>query len=92
MEALGFKGKVHFIRNNVDHYTGATFGCHENYSLERKAPLHEKNVILSVRTADRPRVSEDKRIEIEVRDVGGPATVQTVWQGLVAELLGPEKE
>jgi proteasome accessory factor A len=45
VEALGLKGKVHFIRNNVDHYTGATFGCHENYSLERKAPLHEKNVM-----------------------------------------------
>jgi proteasome accessory factor A len=44
-QALGLKGKVHFIRNNVDHYTGATFGCHENYSLERKAPLHEKNVL-----------------------------------------------
>src|SRR5438093_3843191 len=45
VQALGLKGKVHFIRNNVDHYTGATFGCHENYSLERKAPLHEKNVM-----------------------------------------------
>ena len=44
VEALGFKGTVHFIRNNVDHYTGATFGCHENYSLNRRAPLHEKNV------------------------------------------------
>jgi len=43
--ALGLKGKVQFIRNNIDHYTGATFGCHENYSLERKAPLHEKNVM-----------------------------------------------
>ena len=45
VQSLGLKGKVHFIRNNVDHYTGATFGCHENYSLERKAPLHEKNVM-----------------------------------------------
>src|SRR5688572_11708149 len=45
VQALGLKGKVHFIRNNIDHYTGATFGCHENYSLERKAPLHEKNVL-----------------------------------------------
>jgi len=45
VQALGLKGKVHFIRNNIDHYTGATFGCHENYSLERKAPLHEKNVM-----------------------------------------------
>ena len=43
--ALGLKDRVSFIRNNVDHYTGATFGCHENYSLERRAPLHEKNVL-----------------------------------------------
>jgi hypothetical protein len=45
VQALGLKGKVRFIRNNIDHYTGATFGCHENYSLERQAPLHEKNVL-----------------------------------------------
>ena len=45
VQALGLKGKVHFIRNNIDHYTGATFGCHENYSLERKSPLHERNVM-----------------------------------------------
>src|SRR4030095_13697910 len=43
--ALGLKERVSFIRNNVDHYTGATFGCHENYSLERRAPLHERNVL-----------------------------------------------
>lgn len=42
---LGLKGKVHFIRNNIDHYTGATFGCHENYSLSRRAPLDERNVL-----------------------------------------------
>jgi proteasome accessory factor A len=45
VQALGLKGTVHFIRNNVDHYSGATFGCHENYSLERKSPLHERNVM-----------------------------------------------
>lgn len=45
VQALGLQGKVQFIRNNIDHYTGATFGCHENYSLERKAPLHEQNVL-----------------------------------------------
>ena len=45
VQTLDLKGKVHFIRNNIDHYTGATFGCHENYSLERKAPLHERNVM-----------------------------------------------
>lgn len=45
VRALRLQEKVSFIRNNVDHYTGATFGCHENYSLDRKAPLHEKNVL-----------------------------------------------
>jgi proteasome accessory factor A len=45
VEALKLEEKISFIRNNVDHYTGATFGCHENYSLDRKAPLHEKNVL-----------------------------------------------
>ncbi len=32
------------MRNNVDHYTGATFGCHENYLIARSSPLTEKNV------------------------------------------------
>jgi proteasome accessory factor A len=45
VRTLKLEDKVSFIRNNVDHYTGATFGCHENYSLDRKAPLHEKNVL-----------------------------------------------
>ena len=45
VRSLKLEEKVSFIRNNVDHYTGATFGCHENYSLDRKAPLHERNVL-----------------------------------------------
>jgi proteasome accessory factor A len=45
VRGLGLEGMVHFIRNNVDHHNGATFGCHENYSLGRKSPLHEKNVL-----------------------------------------------
>src|SRR6185503_1832100 len=45
VRALRLEKVISFIRNNVDHYTGATFGCHENYSLDRKAPLHEKNVL-----------------------------------------------
>lgn len=45
VEALHLESNVSFIRNNIDHYTGATFGCHENYSLDRKAPLHERNVL-----------------------------------------------
>jgi hypothetical protein len=50
VQALALEDSVSFIRNNIDHYTGATFGCHENYSLNRKAPLNEKNVLLSFLT------------------------------------------
>lgn len=42
---LGLAQRVNFIRNNIDHHTGATFGCHENYSLLRRAPLDEENVL-----------------------------------------------
>ena len=35
--ALGVGDQVSFIKNNVDHYTGATFGCHENYLMKREA-------------------------------------------------------
>lgn len=44
VHALGLGDAVSFIRNNIDHHTGATFGCHENYSLLRTAPLRLENV------------------------------------------------
>jgi len=44
VKALGLDESVSFIRNNVDHHTGATFGCHENYSMLRNAPLTVANV------------------------------------------------
>jgi proteasome accessory factor A len=37
LTALGAAGRVSFIKNNVDHHTGATFGCHENYLMKREA-------------------------------------------------------
>lgn len=43
VHALGLDGKVSFIRNNIDHYTGATFGCHENYSIERTDAVTKRN-------------------------------------------------
>ncbi len=43
LRALDLDGKVSFIRNNIDHYTGATFGCHENYSLERTDAVTKRN-------------------------------------------------
>jgi proteasome accessory factor A len=42
---LRISDQVGFIRNNVDHYSGATFGCHENYLVRRSAPLTEGNVL-----------------------------------------------
>lgn len=44
IKALGLEGTVSFIRNNIDHHTGATFGCHENYSLPRTAPLSVSHI------------------------------------------------
>jgi hypothetical protein len=41
--ALGEMGageSVSFIKNNVDHHTGATFGCHENYLMRRDVQFH----------------------------------------------------
>src|ERR1700716_4141171 len=35
--ALEAGDRVSFIKNNVDHHTGATFGCHENYLMKREA-------------------------------------------------------
>ena len=34
--ALRAEDRVAFIKNNVDHHTGATFGCHENYLMRRE--------------------------------------------------------
>ena len=37
LEALGVTEQVAFLKNNIDHHTGATFGCHENYLMKREA-------------------------------------------------------
>lgn len=37
LDELGAADRVAFIKNNVDHHTGATFGCHENYLMKREA-------------------------------------------------------
>ena len=37
LDSLGVSDRVSFIKNNVDHHTGATFGCHENYLMRREA-------------------------------------------------------
>lgn len=45
VKEMHLSDQVSFIRNNVDHYSGATFGCHENYLVRRSAPLTEANVL-----------------------------------------------
>ena len=42
---LGLGNRCGFVRNNVDHFSGATFGCHENYLVRRSASLSERNVL-----------------------------------------------
>jgi proteasome accessory factor A len=37
LEAMGIADRVSFLKNNIDHHTGATFGCHENYLMNRGA-------------------------------------------------------
>lgn len=37
LSELGVAGRVSLIKNNIDHHTGATFGCHENYLMRRDA-------------------------------------------------------
>src|SRR5260221_13541031 len=37
IKELGIEDKVSFLKNNIDHHTGATFGCHENYLMRREA-------------------------------------------------------
>src|SRR5581483_6204393 len=35
LEEMDATEHVSFLKNNVDHHTGATFGCHENYLMRR---------------------------------------------------------
>ena len=39
LEQLGLSEHVSLIKNNVDHETDATFGCHENYLVSRDFPF-----------------------------------------------------
>jgi proteasome accessory factor A len=44
LDALGVREEVAFLKNNVDHHTGATFGCHENYSMRRETEFSPENL------------------------------------------------
>ncbi|GJL54130.1 MAG: proteasome accessory factor PafA2 [Nitrospirales bacterium] len=39
IEELGLSENVSVIKNNIDHETDATFGCHENYLVSRNFPF-----------------------------------------------------
>ncbi len=36
----GLAAHVAFYKNNIDHFTGATFGCHENFQARRDVPFY----------------------------------------------------
>src|SRR5438445_759838 len=40
VEEMGAAHRVSFLKNNIDHHTGATFGCHENYLMRRDLQFH----------------------------------------------------
>jgi hypothetical protein len=44
LDALGMRDEVSFLKNNVDHHTGATFGCHENYLMRRETEFTPERV------------------------------------------------
>jgi proteasome accessory factor A len=41
LDQLSLADSAAFFKNNIDHYTGATFGCHENYLVRREVPFSQ---------------------------------------------------
>ncbi|MEW6751553.1 MAG: proteasome accessory factor PafA2 family protein [Candidatus Latescibacterota bacterium] len=41
LDQLDLHDEACFFKNNIDHYTGATFGCHENYLVRRDVPFSQ---------------------------------------------------
>lgn len=41
LQQLGWADEAAFFKNNIDHHTGATFGCHENYLVRRDVPFSQ---------------------------------------------------
>ena len=39
LQSLGLGREASFLKNNIDHHTGATFGCHENYLIRKEVPF-----------------------------------------------------
>ncbi len=48
LEAMGLADHVSLIKNNIDHETDATFGCHENYLVSRRFPFSRRGLGLLV--------------------------------------------
>ncbi|MGE0472501.1 MAG: proteasome accessory factor PafA2 family protein [Nitrospirales bacterium] len=44
LDDLGIADQVSIIKNNVDHETGATFGCHENFLVSRDFPFTQRGL------------------------------------------------
>ncbi len=44
LKSLKAAGHVSFLKNNIDHHTGATFGCHENYLMKREVHFNPKTI------------------------------------------------
>ncbi len=41
---LGYGSQLSLIKNNIDHETDATFGCHENYLVTRRFPFTRRGL------------------------------------------------
>src|SRR5579884_2836703 len=44
LQELGLADRVSLIKNNIDHETDATFGCHENYLVSRRFPFTRRGL------------------------------------------------
>lgn len=44
IQELGLADTVSLIKNNIDHETDATFGCHENYLVSRRFPFSRRGL------------------------------------------------
>jgi proteasome accessory factor A len=42
IEQMRARDEVSFVKNNIDHCTGATFGCHENYLMKREVQFNPR--------------------------------------------------
>src|ERR1700737_1646057 len=76
LAALGAAGHVSFIKNNVDHHTGATFGCHENFLIRRRAQFTSPAQVVSGRQIRLPSISNrpKRRRQSSFNSVNAPTT------------------